>query len=124
VLGTYDFVVVGGGSAGAVVANRLSEVNGWTVLLLEAGGDETEVSDVPSLAGYLQLTEMDWQYKTLPPGKFSLSLSYSNRGRKRREGFYLELRLTGCGWKSLDKGKAGLTCTPCQLISTFRTEIL
>ncbi|XP_034230950.1 glucose dehydrogenase [FAD, quinone] [Thrips palmi] len=68
VLPVYDFVIVGGGSAGAVLANRLSEVTDWTVLLLEAGGDETEISDVPSLAGYLQLSDMDWQYKTSPPG--------------------------------------------------------
>lgn len=67
VLAEYDFIVVGGGSAGAVVANRLSEVRNWTVLLVEAGGDETEISDVPSMAGYLQLTNLDWQYRTIPP---------------------------------------------------------
>ena len=33
-------------------------------LLLEAGGDETEISDVPALAAYLQLGRMDWKYKT------------------------------------------------------------
>ncbi|XP_047097607.1 glucose dehydrogenase [FAD, quinone] [Schistocerca piceifrons] len=64
----YDFVVVGGGSAGAVVASRLSEIPGWKVLLLEAGGDENEVTDVPSLAGYLQLSQFDWKYKTAPAG--------------------------------------------------------
>lgn len=54
---------------GAVVANRLSEMENWTVLLLEAGGDETELSDVPLLAAYLQLSQLDWKYKTEPqPG--------------------------------------------------------
>lgn len=62
----YDFIVVGGGSAGAVVASRLSEVPEWTTLLLEAGPDENEITDVPSLAAYLQLTKLDWKYKTEP----------------------------------------------------------
>ncbi|XP_071448474.1 glucose dehydrogenase [FAD, quinone]-like [Hetaerina americana] len=70
----YDFVVVGGGSAGAVVAARLSEVPGWNVLLLEAGGDENEVTDVPSLAGYLQLTAIDWQYQTSPAETYCLAM--------------------------------------------------
>jgi len=45
------------------------QVGHWSVLLLEAGPDENELSDVPSLAAYLQLSRLDWQYKTEPTGK-------------------------------------------------------
>ncbi|KAK4312726.1 hypothetical protein Pmani_015877 [Petrolisthes manimaculis] len=68
-------VVVGAGSAGAVIANRLSENPRWQVLLLEAGGDETEISDVPALAGYLQLSKMDWRYKTEPQDSACLAMA-------------------------------------------------
>ena len=58
-----------------MVANRLTEIPEFSVLLLEAGGDETEISDVPVLAGYLQLSKMDWQYKTEPQDSACLAMS-------------------------------------------------
>ncbi|XP_026679917.1 glucose dehydrogenase [FAD, quinone]-like [Diaphorina citri] len=69
----------GGGSAGAVVASRLSEVAHWSVLLLEAGPDENEVTDVPSLAAWLQLSKFDWQYKTEPTGGGSAGAVVASR---------------------------------------------
>lgn len=59
------------------MASRLSEVENWKVLLLEAGGDETEISDVPLMAGYLQLSQLDWQYKSEPQGQACLG-KYTN----------------------------------------------
>ncbi|XP_046455625.1 glucose dehydrogenase [FAD, quinone]-like isoform X3 [Daphnia pulex] len=60
----YDFIIIGAGSAGAVIANRLTEIEEWKVLLLEAGGDENLWGQVPAAAADIQLTERDWQYQT------------------------------------------------------------
>lgn len=57
---------VGGGSAGAVLASRLSEVPNWNVLLLEAGSSESILSDIPLAAATLQMTPIDWAYQTEP----------------------------------------------------------
>ncbi|KAG8222610.1 hypothetical protein J437_LFUL002603 [Ladona fulva] len=62
----YDFVVVGAGSAGSVVANRLSENKDWNVLLLEAGEDPPATAELPYFFHSLQNTEADWAYKTEP----------------------------------------------------------
>jgi choline dehydrogenase-like flavoprotein len=75
---TFDFVVVGGGSAGAVIAARLSEDPSCRVALLEAGERPPEVERMPVACGAMQLNPAtDWMY-TADPGKAGLGL----RGRR------------------------------------------
>jgi choline dehydrogenase len=61
----YDYIVIGAGSAGCVVAARLTEDHHTTVLLLEAGGaDERPEIRIPYAAWSLQGSEVDWGYAT------------------------------------------------------------
>ncbi|CAH1772314.1 unnamed protein product [Owenia fusiformis] len=62
----YDYVIVGGGSAGAVIANRLSEDPHTSVLLLEAGEAWYPTTSLPIGALFNLGTRIDWQYKTIP----------------------------------------------------------
>ncbi|CAG9764956.1 unnamed protein product [Ceutorhynchus assimilis] len=61
--GTFDFIVVGAGTAGGVVANRLSE-SSFKVLLVEAGPRNPDTVSVPALGGYFIRTPWDWGYNT------------------------------------------------------------
>ncbi|XP_017788629.1 PREDICTED: glucose dehydrogenase [FAD, quinone]-like [Habropoda laboriosa] len=60
----YDYIVVGGGTAGSAVASRLSDHPEWKVLVLEAGPDEPPGADVPSMVAMFLGTALDWQYLT------------------------------------------------------------
>ncbi|KAK5644075.1 hypothetical protein RI129_007920 [Pyrocoelia pectoralis] len=64
--GTFDHIVVGAGAAGAVTASRLSEDKNRSILLLEAGGEETDFTDIPSMNGYALGLEYNWNYYTIP----------------------------------------------------------
>ena len=59
---SYDFIVIGAGSAGSVVASRLSSISSFNVLLLESGAEETIVSTMPSKSDTLKESQMDWNY--------------------------------------------------------------
>jgi choline dehydrogenase-like flavoprotein len=67
-LGTFDYVVVGGGTAGCVLANRLSAAPDTRVLLIEAGGRDRWIwIDIP--VGYIYCIgnpRTDWCYRTEP----------------------------------------------------------
>ena len=82
-LGTYDYVIVGAGSAGCLLANRLSRDPGTRVLLLEAGGRDNYFW-IPIPVGYLYTIanpRTDWCYKTEPdPHLAGRSIHYA-RGR-------------------------------------------
>lgn len=118
----YDFIVVGAGSGGSVVANRLTEVPGWSVLLLEAGGDENFVTDIPLMASYAQFLGINWGYRTEPDenycrgmegkrcrwprGKVMGGTSVINymvytRGNRRDYDLWEELGNKGWGYKSV-----------------------
>ncbi|MEZ5908991.1 MAG: GMC family oxidoreductase N-terminal domain-containing protein [Hyphomicrobiaceae bacterium] len=114
---TYDYVIVGAGSAGCVLANRLSEDPAVRVLLIEAGGKDNYIW-VKIPVGYLYCfgnPRVDWGFKTAEePGLNGRSLNYPRgkvlggcsaingmiymRGQARDYDQWRQLGNTGWGW--------------------------
>src|SRR6266699_1533798 len=79
---THDYVIVGAGSAGCVLANRLSEDPSVRVLLLEAGGkDRSPNIKIPAAFAKQFHTKLDWDYTTGPEPHLDDRLLYVPRGR-------------------------------------------
>lgn len=78
----YDFIIVGAGSAGCVIANRLTENANIKVLLLEAGNPDTH-PDIhqPANFGLLFNTDNDWAYNTVPQKNTANRTHYWPRGK-------------------------------------------
>lgn len=82
-LPSYDYVIIGAGAAGSVLANQLSEDEDVSVLVLEAGGDNTKVLEtkVPLMFAKLFHSEHDWDYYTVEQDAVASRRLYWPRGR-------------------------------------------
>ena len=79
---TYDYIIVGAGSAGCVLAARLTEDGRTRVLLLEAGGaDSAKEIHIPAAFSKLFKTQVDWNYATEPEPHLHNRRLYWPRGK-------------------------------------------
>jgi choline dehydrogenase len=78
----FDYIIIGGGSAGCVLANRLSENPNNTVLLLEAGGrGSTANIDIPLAYSELYHSAYDWNLKPKPLNNANNKVIFYPRGK-------------------------------------------
>ncbi|MFC4036298.1 GMC family oxidoreductase [Streptomyces polygonati] len=78
----FDYLVIGGGTAGCVLANRLSEDPATTVLLLEAGAaDGPPIMSDPALWPMLAGTEVDWGFSSTPQSQTDDAVHPLARGK-------------------------------------------
>jgi choline dehydrogenase-like flavoprotein len=115
----YDYVIVGAGSAGCVLANRLSEDPDTSVLLIEAGGaDVSDLIPIPAASSALFRGACDWDHSSAPEpycagrriylprgkvlgGSSSINMMVYIRGNPRDYDEWAELGCEGWGWDDM-----------------------
>ncbi|MEO8763128.1 MAG: GMC family oxidoreductase N-terminal domain-containing protein [Ginsengibacter sp.] len=77
----FDYIIIGAGSAGCVLASRLTENAACRVLLLEAGGKGTPLMNIPGAYGTLHRSSVDWAFQTEPQTNVNNRKIFIPRGR-------------------------------------------
>ena len=84
---TFDYIVVGGGSAGCVMANRLSENPDCKVLLIEAGSKDWHpyIHMPAGISKLVNINSLNWGYYTEPEAQLNNRKLYWPRGKVDRK---------------------------------------
>ena len=90
-----DYIIIGAGSSGSVLANRLSKDPKNSVLLLEAGGKPSFLSTIPGWYSLLNRGKMDWAFSTEPQKFVNDRKIYIPRGKSSHSAFRLFLPPAG-----------------------------
>lgn len=82
----FDYIIIGGGTAGSVLSYELSKHSNYTILLIEAGGIFNGLSTVPILSTLMQGSDMDWRLKSVPQKFSSRGLGEGRQSIPRGKG--------------------------------------
>ena len=87
---SYDYIIIGAGSAGCLLANRLSKDSNNTVLLIEAGGPDTNMNiHIPGAYLKIHKSKEDWGFWSEEQVKcFKPKDLFAKRKNFRRKQFY------------------------------------
>ena len=124
----YDYIIIGGGSAGCVLANRLSEDPSITVLLIEAGGADTNMLfRMP--AGFAKMTKgvASWGWSTVPQKHLNGRVVWYTQAKVVGGGSSINAQLYTRGnakdydaWETEAGCEAGPIATSCPISSVPR----